>query len=91
MLSCEATFITERVCLGGHGPGTTGVEHEADLMLKSARTRLIALVGGLLAATIGLSRHPAPATPPEPAEARRVDADGFTLPPGAVARLGSSR
>jgi WD40 repeat protein len=60
-------------------------------MLIASRTRLIALLGGLIAATTGLSRQPQPAPPPEPAGPRRVDADGFPLPPGAVARYGSTR
>jgi WD40 repeat protein len=60
-------------------------------MLTAARIRRIALVGGLLVSATGLSRQPPTVTSPEPAVPRRVDADGFPLPPGAVARLGSTR
>jgi WD40 repeat protein len=60
-------------------------------MPTAARTRLIALVGWLTVSATGLSGQPPAATSPEPAAPRGVDADGVPLPPGAVARLGSTR
>jgi WD40 repeat protein len=59
------------------------------LLALARRLTTAAVLGGLSTVVAGLP--PAGGAAPKPAQVRRADAEGFALPAGAVARLGSAR